>query len=193
MSVRFGTVIFAALAAFSVLGAAHAQAQSQCVKPEALGPLATKRAFVQTRRLKDIAKPLVSRGMAEPIADGVLWRVTEPVEIVTRITPKGVFQSVEGGPEETVASAASNDPFLADTGLVQLLRGDLQQVESRYESRRSARAGKTGWRMDLTPKSEALRKFISSVTVEGCATLDHVGLTQANGDRIEIDFANAPG
>ena len=165
---------------------------AQCAAPETVAKLEGSHPFVQTRTLKGVNRPLVSNGVVEAKGDAIVWRVTKPVEIVTKITPTGITQSVDGGPEEVMGGGASGNPFFSETGLLDLLKGDLTKVESRYEMKRTERKSVAGWVLDLKPKSQALAPYIASINVEGCKRVEAVAVTQANGDVIRIDLKSAP-
>jgi hypothetical protein len=165
-----------------------APAMAACAKPEELALVRGEHAFAQTRTLKGVARPLVSSGTLETSADGVIWKVTKPIEIVTRIGPKGITQAIEGGPDEPLGAAGANNPFFSETGLIDLLRGDLSKLDTRYQVARSTRTSPEGWRLALTPKSASLTPYVASITIEGCTRVESVAVAQANGDMIRIDL-----
>lgn len=177
-------LIIAGLVALSA-GAASAQ----CVKPEQAAALTGKQAFTQTRTLKGLSKPLVSEGDVEAVGDSVIWRVAKPVSIVTKVSPKGITQSVEGGPDEPVGPAGgASNPFMTETGLGDLLRGDLSTMEQRYTVDRAKRAKPEGWSLTMKPKAKSLSPYIASIVAEGCKRVESITVSQPNGDRIRIDL-----
>jgi hypothetical protein len=163
-------------------------AAAECAKPEELAMVRGEHAFTQTRTLKGVARPLISSGTLEAQADGVVWKVTKPIEIVTRIGPKGVTQSIDGGPEEAVGAAGANNPFFSETGLIDLLRGDLSKLDQRYQVARGTRAKPEGWKLALTPKSASVTPYISNIAIEGCTRVESVAVAQANGDMMRIEL-----
>ncbi len=165
-----------------------APAMAECVAPEKLALVRGEHAFTQTRTLKGVKRPLVSSGTLEAKADGVVWKVTKPIEIVTRITSTGVTQSIDGGPDEPIGAAGANNPFFSETGLVDLLRGDLSKLDARYKVDRSTRARPEGWKLALAPKSASVTPYISSIAIEGCTRVESVAVSQANGDMMRIDL-----
>ncbi len=159
-----------------------------CVAPEQLAALSGPHDFVQTRTLKGVARPLVSSGQVTPQSDGVLWTVTRPIKIVTRVTPAGITQSIEDGPEQSVGASGASNPFISETGLIDLLKGDLSKLDQRYDVTRGARAKAEGWLLELTPKAAALAPYISGIAIEGCKRVELITVEQANGDAIRIDL-----
>lgn len=172
--------------------AAIAPAHAACAAPEQLAALTGAHDFVQTRTLKGVSRPLVSSGTVTPEADGVLWTVTSPVKIVTHVTPTGITQSIEDEPAQPVGPASGNNPFISETGLIDLLKGDLSKLDTRYEVKRSVRARPEGWRLQLKPKGAALAPYISGIAVEGCQRVESIAVSQANGDMIRIDLKDRP-
>jgi len=170
-----------------------APAVAECAKPEALAKLAGKQPFVQTRTLKGMSRPLKSAGEVEVTKDSAVWRVLTPMAITTRISPAGVTQSVDGGPEQPVGPAAGSNPFLTETGLLELLKGDLSKMDARYDVKRETRAKPEGWKLNLKPKSAQLSPYVSAVRIEGCKRIEAIAVDQANGDSIRIELAGASG
>jgi hypothetical protein len=170
-----------------------APAMAECAKPEALARFAGKQPFVQTRTLKGMSRPLKSTGEVEVTKDSAIWRVLTPMAITTRISPAGITQSVDGGPEQPMGPSAGANPFLNETGLLDLLKGDLSRMDARYEVAREARAKPEGWKLNLKPKSAQLSPYVSAVRVEGCKRVEAIAVDQANGDSIRIELTGAPG
>jgi hypothetical protein len=168
-------------------------AMAECARPEALAHLSGKQPFVQTRTLKGMTRPLKSTGEVEATTDSMIWRVLTPMKIVTRISPAGITQSVDGGPEEKLGPAGSSNPFLTETGLLDLLKGDLSKIDTRYDVTREARAKPEGWKMSLQPKSAQLSPYVSAVRIEGCKRVEAIAVDQANGDSIRIELTGATG
>jgi hypothetical protein len=171
---------------------AVAPANAACAAPERIAALTGAHDFVQTRTLKGVARPLVSSGTVTPEKDGVLWTVTSPIKIVTHVSPAGITQSIEDAPPTPVGPAAGNNPFITETGLIDLLKGDLSKLDTRYEVKRSARARPEGWKLQLKPKGAALAPYISNIAVEGCQRVESIAVSQANGDMIRIDLKDRP-
>lgn len=178
----------AALFALSFV-AFGAAAQAQCVDPMRT-PLETGVSqFTQTRHLQGVRAPLVSRGQANVARDRVEWRVSDPVDVVTTITPAGVTQSVDGGtPQRLGPQASGGDPFLSSTGLFDLLTGDFAALRAHYEVAALPSGPDGAWRLAFTPKSAALARYITRIEAAGCTRVAHVSVNQANGDRMEIEW-----
>jgi hypothetical protein len=157
-----------------------------CALPEQAGLPEGEVGFVQARHLAGIERPLVSEGVLAIAADAVTWRVETPVEIVTTLDARGMAQSVAGGPAEPLAGA---EGMLAEAGFLPLLKGDLAGLGQRYEVEHLADAA-DGWRLRLTPRSPRLRQQVRAIEVAGCARLSSLTIAQANGDRVDVRFAD---
>lgn len=167
-----------------------APAFGECVKPEQLAKLAGKQAFTQTRTLKGMSRPLKSTGEVEIAGEAAIWRVTAPVKVTTKLSPSGVTQSVDDGPEQPIGGAAgASNPFLTETGLLDLLKGDLSKMDQRYAVERGVRAKPEGWTLKLIPKSAQLSPYVAAVRIEGCKRVEAIAVDQANGDSIRIELA----
>lgn len=173
-----------------VTGAAIAQ----CSSPQsgALAAPDAPRAFTQERQLTGVSRPIVSQGVVTAEADGVLWRVTTPIEIVTRIANDGVTQSIEGGPFEPVAQSSGGD-LATQLGFAALLRADFDALAQSYEITAPATEAGAPWAMTLLPRDPQLARQISAIKVAGCTDVERVAVEQANGDKLLVDFSGPAG
>ncbi len=178
-------LILAAMLTGSLVGAPTFAA---CAKPETLAKLSGAQGFEQTRTLKGVKRPMKSSGVVEVSGANVMWKVTSPVSIVTKVTPQGITQSVDGGPEEKLGPAAGSNPFLTESGLMDILKGDFSAMEQRYVVKRENRTKPEGWKLDLSPRSAQLSPYIAGVRIEGCKRIEAISVDQANGDSIRIDL-----
>lgn len=172
------------------LFAAAAEAQ-QCVDPMRLDVEHGAFSFTQTRHLSGVRAPLVSRGRAAVSAERVEWNVTQPLNIRTTITSAGVTQSVENGPAQRVGP--QGDAFLSSAGLFNLLAGDFDALANHYLIAPQAAGAGGAWTLRLTPKAEALARFVSYIEVGGCDRVSEVEVRQANGDWMEIALSPVEG
>lgn len=172
-----------ALTAFAVVGlGAFETASAKCAEPTRLAVEQGEAQFRQTRRIKGVAQPLVSNGVMTMRGDVLTWRVRQPVDILTTITPTGVTQSIDGGAPQRLAGGGAFE----QSGMLRLLTGDLSQVERNYTVARAP--GPNGaWRMMLAPKDAQLARFLSNIEVRGCTRVDGVVVRQTDGDSIELE------
>ncbi len=179
-----------------VLGASVvvSAAAAECPSPAsgALAPPAAPQTFTQERHLKGASRPIVSSGVASVADEVVTWRVTTPIEIVTRIADDGVSQSIEGGPFEPVGETAGAG-FASQIGFAALLRADTQALERSYQIEHSPTATDAHWSFTLIPRDRQLAQQITAIDVTGCSSLQSVNVRQFNGDQVLIRFSGPAG
>ncbi|MCI4643486.1 MAG: outer membrane lipoprotein carrier protein LolA [Hyphomonadaceae bacterium] len=176
-------IVLAGLAALSVM----AVAEETCPPPETMAALVGEQAFTQTRTLSGVDRPIISNGTVVVSENSVVWTVTAPVEISTRVTEDGIFQSVMGGPETPLNSSGAGNPILTETGLLAIMRGDLSASES-YYTRTMYELAEDGWTTELAPKSETVSPHLTSLTLKGCTELEEITIHQPNGDAVNVVF-----
>ncbi|MAP94803.1 MAG: hypothetical protein CMK07_07620 [Ponticaulis sp.] len=179
-----GLVLASVIAATQV-----AVAETSCPSPETMKPLAGEQTFTQTRTLSGLDRPLVSTGTVTISDDEVIWLVTDPVDIATRITESGIYQSVAGGDETPLHAGGGGNPFLTETGLLSIMRGDLEGAEDHYD-RASSDMSESGWDLVFIPKSEALSSHLKTITLNGCTALELITIHQSNGDVVSVAFGD---
>lgn len=145
--------------------------------------------FTQTRHLAGVRAPLVSRGVATVAPGRVDWRVKQPMDIVTTVTPAGISQSVEGGPAQRVGPQGGGDAFLVSAGLFDLLAGNFSALDAHYTVARAPNGADGAWSMRLTPKAAGLAQVVSQIVVGGCERVQNVEVRQANNDWMTIVLA----
>lgn len=174
------------LTAILFAAAAPAGLAQTCLDPSDLAGQNGARDFTQTRELTGVPAPLRSSGHVAFSDEEIVWTVTSPLTIVTRVAPDGMTQSIEGGDPEPVGAGGADNPLLNDSGLLDLLRGDLSRLDERYDVVREA--DDAGWTLKLTPKLADMAEFVSGVTIKGCMAVDAIRVDQSNGDAIAVAF-----
>jgi hypothetical protein len=178
---------FALLALSISLVAIPALAAETCPAPEDLSPVTDARPFTQTRNLEGVARPLVSEGHVATTEKEVFWTVTTPIEITTRISEDGIYQSVMGGPEEAVQAGSASNPMISQSGLIDLLQGRFDVADEAYAVERTT--PETGdWTLVLTPKEEAMAPYLKTIMLTGCEDIRTITVSQPNGDDMRVEF-----
>jgi Outer membrane lipoprotein carrier protein LolA-like len=145
--------------------------------------------FDQQRVLAGLSKPVLSRGsfVLAP-GKGLIWRVDEPFEIVTVVTPGGLQQKVQGG--ATTRISADRLPFLRDLFdlLGGSLAGDWTALQRQFRLTRSGDAG--AWTALLEPRSpEGPGMPFASIRLKGGRFMEQVEMIKPNGDRDLLAFS----
>lgn len=144
--------------------------------------------FVQQRHLAGLSKPLESSGTFLFAREaGIEWHTLVPFDSQFLLTESGITQRDEGG--ETLRIEASDQPALTVVSRVffALFSLDFTALSHDFEMR-GARAA-TGWRLELTPRSEALRKVFRQAALTGDTAVQRVVLEEGSGDSSTIDLS----
>lgn len=142
--------------------------------------------FTQTRTLKALTKPLVSRGSV--VVDqgrGILWQVKKPLALTFVVTPKGVL---EVGPDgRRKVQTAQDAPMVAEMGriLKALVEGRFSALEGWFSLQGSGTPDR--WEIRLAPKAAAAA-FLKGATLQGGRTLERLRLVEPGGDTSEVVF-----
>ncbi|MCC2657790.1 MAG: hypothetical protein K0Q76_2898 [Panacagrimonas sp.] len=138
--------------------------------------------FEQARHLSGFGHPLTSSGeMLFVRGTGIVWRVLEPFDS-TSVFDRNGMRSGDGqaGPAPAAALRVLSGVLLS------MLDLDVAALESRFEMFTSARSA--GWILGLRPRDPGVADFAERMTISGRATLEHIELRDARGDRTEITF-----
>lgn len=144
--------------------------------------------FVQTKRIADAQRPLVSRGrMLVWGATGVIWEIEQPFQAAYALREGTTVQVVDG--QETVRGA-EDDAVSTRVGRVlrALLHGDARSLEQWFEI--GARASAERWTITLTPRQGPLASALKSMQVSGREYVESVSIDEASGDATRIQFHN---
>jgi hypothetical protein len=172
-----------------ILAMLPAIVHANCADPFKIAVERGAKAFTQTRHLNKVATPLISQGEAVIAPDRVEWHVTKPLDVLTTITPRGITQSVENSPPQSVGPEDASNSFLTSTGLFDLLVGDFATARTHYDIVNIPTQQTKSWKLNFTPRQPALAQFISNIVVEGCTGIEQVEVHQANGDWMQITLA----
>jgi hypothetical protein len=145
--------------------------------------------FVQARNLKGISSTLKSDGtfVLAP-GKGLIWRIEDPIQTVTIITPAGIRQIVNGS--EVRSIEAAKVPFIAH--FYDMLDGALMGdwTAMRHDFAVQTRGDRAAWRTVLTPirPNDPIAGMLASIVITGGKMVDGVEISRANGDSERIAF-----
>jgi hypothetical protein len=159
-----------------------------------IGPAITPRQnlhgrFQQERHLKGITATLTSSGsfVLAP-GKGLIWRIEEPIQSITVITPAGIRQIVNGSEVERIE--ASRVPVV--THFYDMLNGALTGDWSAmlHDFAVQTTGDRRAWRTTLTPlrATDPIVGMLSSVVIVGAKMVDAVDIVRANGDSERLTF-----
>jgi hypothetical protein len=174
----------ALLAALMLLGAAPVpKIQSMLARPKILCGR-----FDQSKQLVGLKKPVNSNGRFCVVADkGVLWRTLQPFANTLKVTRDEIIQL--SGERVAVRLDARQEPAvrMINSVLFALLAGDLEPLEKLFDI--DGAAQDKSWSVKLRPRDPGLSKVISGIALDGGAYVKSIVISEASGDRTEIEFS----
>ena len=176
-----GVIALTILAAVSLPEDALSAGRS-CPPPSEIAVSDFSRGFVQTRHLKGVSAPLVSKGTVSLDGEIIEWHNRSPVDILTTFGPDGITQSVESGDPEPVAAGGGAVPGLGGLPLANVLRGDLSKLDAYFLISTSAAVENGPWVTVLQPRDSGLADILGTIEIRGCTEVETVTLRRATGD-----------
>jgi hypothetical protein len=147
----------------------------------------TQGEFLQTRKLAQIKKPLVSNGRFLVVRElGVIWENIAPMAQTMRLT-KGEILQTSGG-ETLMRLSVDKEPVVGiiNSILFGMLAGDLEALAKHFSYSGKLEGDK--WRLDFIPKDTNLARLIQSLTLSGGHDVEQVEIISAAGDVTHIEF-----
>lgn len=145
--------------------------------------------FVQARNLKGISSTLKSEGtfVLAP-GKGLIWRIEDPIQTVTIITPDGIRQIINGSEVQRIDAAKV--PFISH--FYDMLDGALMGdwTAMRHDFAVQTKGDRAAWRTLLTPvrPNDPIAGMLASIVISGGKMVDGVEISRANGDSERIAF-----
>lgn len=122
--------------------------------------------FIQEKQIKHLSKPLISKGkIIFAKQQGMIWEVTEPVWVRTKIQDNQIFKTTQYYQNKKV-----NDVQMKAVAqiLTELLSSQLDRVESQFDISDLNLEQQNGmWQVKLTPQVMMLKKSLSSLEITG--------------------------
>lgn len=157
-------------------------ANRTCPPPNEIAVSDFSRGFVQSRHLKGVSAPLVSKGTVSLSGELIEWHSRSPFDILTTFGPDGITQSVEGGDPEPVSAGGSAIPGLGGLPLTNVLRGDLNELDTYFRISTSVEAENGPWVAVLIPLDGTLADILGTIEIAGCTEVERITLRRATGD-----------
>lgn len=146
--------------------------------------------FEQEKYLVELDQPLVSRGefVAAP-ADGLIWRVREPVTSTMVVSERHLVETVEG--RETLRVTAEERPALRmmATAMLAVFRSDADQLKEFFEIDIES-PDVDDWALRLRPRGDGAADFMDGMRIRGGARVECVEVAESGGDRTVIRLVN---
>jgi hypothetical protein len=145
--------------------------------------------FVQARNLKGISSTLKSEGsfVLAP-GKGLIWRIEDPIQTVTIITPDGIRQIINGNEVQRIDAAKV--PFISH--FYDMLDGALMGdwTAMRHDFAVQTKGDRAAWHTILTPvrPNDPIAGMLASIVISGGKMVDGVEINRTNGDSERIAF-----
>ncbi|WP_372871261.1 outer membrane lipoprotein carrier protein LolA [Shewanella sp.] len=165
--------------------------------------------FEQTRTLKALKRPLVSRGsfVFSP-EQGLMWAQNQPFENLLILSETRMFsRDSEGLWQQTEVNAKAGPATLMPMLVKAMMGGDMATLEQHFSLALSSQENL--WRLTLAPKDNDIKALFAAIELEGSfisdagtapsadtqastgkASTDRLKLISPNGDVSDIRFSN---
>ncbi len=146
--------------------------------------------FTQLREIKGMPQPLKSSGELLIAQDkGLWWHQGKPFPLTLVLDDKRMVQ-VMGGQAPQIITAESNPQMFQFNHLLRaLFQADRQVLEQNFRLDFHA-VDQQKWQLILTPTTTPLDKLFNSITLQGGQYLDHIQLSDRQGDNTDISLSN---
>ena len=141
-------------------------------------PLPLTVIFEQRKYLSGLPRALVSSGEMTITEEAILWETQKPQKQSLKITEQGIFK----GSQQTSATGSET--------IAELLLAILKQDERVLQQQFSLSLQKNC--VQMVPNSDALAGVMQRILSCGNTRVERVELHETNGNRTEINFAEAP-
>jgi hypothetical protein len=144
--------------------------------------------FLQTRKLVQIGKPLVSHGRFLIAQDvGIIWENISPLAQTTRLTRDDILQ--KQGQETLMRISADKEPMVRIVNgiLFSVLSGDVAALSRLFDYSGKIEEDKT-WRLRFVPKDRNMARLIRELRLQGARDISSVEMESAAGDVTRIEF-----
>ncbi len=160
----------------------EAAADSVAVAPMLDSGQALRAVFQQQRTLPDLARPLRSEGELIYHPDqGLIWRVTAPLQSEMLIRDTGVYQDGEAVGQGT--TMAGLQPLFAA-----LFGGDRSALSEHFELEEALNGDR--WTLQLTPKTEPLASLLAAMEATGTDVVETLRIKDLDGGETRLEFSS---
>lgn len=145
--------------------------------------------FEQRKSVRGFRNPLVSRGdFMVARGRGVIWRTREPFASSLALTrDRLVARSSDGTVSRTIDAREEPAARVLTELMFALMAADLAGMSGRFRVEGEL-LGDLGWRLELTPADEVIRRTVLRVRMEGERHLRMLQIHDTQGDSSEIRF-----
>ncbi len=139
----------------------------------------------QERHIANLSRPLMSRGSVHMDEEGTLfWKQEHPFPVLIKMMPESVEEIVAGSPPQRFTR--DQNPYLItfSRAFVSLFAGETQQLSSLFKL--EPVQTDSGWRIQLTPKDENVKKMINTISIFGAQRIEKFQFMESGTNRTTI-------
>lgn len=165
----------------STASAAPAADLLSAILTELAKPAVVHAEFTQEKQLRVLSRPINSRGQVTIARGaGLIWQIESPLRMSIAIGEQQMIETDSTGKRRVLGGDGNR--LQAEIGRVfrSLLTAD-QSVLERYFALR-AEGDMQHWRIELTPASAELGKFIRMLQLTGSTHIESIRVDEPNGD-----------
>jgi len=152
-------------------------------------PAVVRGDFVQEKQIAVLSRPIVSRGrVIVSRHDGLIWQIESPLRMSIAFSDSRIIETDAAGNRRVHGD--SENRIQAEVGRVfhGLLAADLGILDRYFNLQASGDV--QHWRIDLTPRSVELGKFIKTLQLTGGRNIDTIRVEEPNSDTTLIRLLN---
>jgi Outer membrane lipoprotein carrier protein LolA-like len=143
--------------------------------------------FAQSRDIRALSRPLVSRGRFIVSDLGLYWQQTAPFASVLIADGERLVQSVADQPPMTLRAADQPVALAISEVLLGVFRGHRAELEELFTMRFEA-VGEH-WSLRLAPRGMPLSEVVQGIDVEGSRYIDRVIVRGRAADELTVTFS----
>lgn len=152
-------------------------------------PMVLRGQFKQQKQLKGLQKPLLSSGKFVLSRDyGLLWQTLKPFASDLKLNKQEISASQNGTTQFKLDAGQQANIGMITSMIFSLLNGDFSHLQDNF-SIQAQQQGNT-WQLLLLPKHAAWKQFLTKIDLSGQQYVEHILLSEANGDITQIDLHN---
>jgi len=167
----------------------HASDLLSLIVAQLSDPAVVRGDFVQEKKIAVLSRAIISRGhVIVSRRDGLIWQIETPLRMSIAFNETGIIETDATGNRRVHTD--SDNRIQAEVGRVfhGLLAADLDILDRYFNLQTSGDL--QHWRIDLTPRSVELGKFIKTLQLKGGRNIETIRVEEPNSDTTLIRLLN---
>ncbi len=141
--------------------------------------------FIQTKHIKSLSKPLISKGQLWMSPDQQLvWQTQVPI-LSTMVMSKNSMRMFNKYDKEINEARPQLITQIANM-FITILNGESRNLKNLFEHKTSCNDKK--WKLDLIPKDAELLKIINKISIMGSTSIERISYQEKRGDFTKVDL-----